>query len=63
MLKWKELVGCLSHEEQIRWDEIKTIFLKNKMIRGEDKLGQAVVALSNLTDNIEMIKDIMAKTI
>lgn len=62
-LKWKELVGCLSHEEQIRWDEIKTIFLKNKMIRGEDKLGQAVVALSNLTDNIEMIKDIMAKTI
>ncbi|MHB8129890.1 MAG: ATP-binding protein, partial [Mobilitalea sp.] len=61
MLKWKELVGCLDSEEQRRLDEIKKIFEKNKMVKGEDKLGQAVMALSNLTDNLEMIKDIMAK--
>lgn len=61
MLKWKELVGCITKEEQDRWDEIKNIFVKNKGVKGEDRLGQAVLALSNLTDNIEMIKDIMAR--
>lgn len=60
MLKWKELVGSINEEEKKRWDEIKNIFVKNKSVKGEDKLGQAVLALSNLTDNIEMIKDIMA---
>lgn len=63
MLKWKELVGCLDEEEHLRWKEIKSIFVKNKGIKGEDRLGQAVVALGNLTDNIEKIKDIMARDI
>jgi hypothetical protein len=61
MLKWKELVGCLNSEEQRRLDEIKNIFVKNKRIKGDDKLGQAVIVLSSLTDNIEMIKEIMVK--
>ncbi len=61
MLKWKEIVGCLNNEEQKRWDDIKKIFVKNKLIKGDDKIGQAVMVLSNLTDNLEMIKDIMAK--
>ena len=61
MLKWKEIDGCLNVEEQKRWDEIKKLFVKNKMVKGDDKIGQAVMALSNLTDNIEMIKEIMAK--
>ncbi|GKX31899.1 hypothetical protein SH1V18_43790 [Vallitalea longa] len=61
MLKWKEIAGCLSSEEQKRLDEIKSIFIKNKMIKGDDKLGQAVSVLSNLTDNIEMIKDILSR--
>lgn len=59
MLKWKELVCCLNCEEQRRLDEIKKIFVKNKFIKGDDKMGQAVLALSNLTDNLEMIKEIM----
>jgi len=63
MLKWKEIVGCLNSEEQKRLDEIKSIFLKNKLIKGDDKLGQAVSVLSNLTDNIEMIKDILSGSI
>ena len=41
MLKWKELVGCITKEEQDRWDEIKNIFVKNKGVKGEDQLGQA----------------------
>jgi hypothetical protein len=61
MLKWKELVGCINSEEQRRWEEIKKIFIKNKSIKGEDKIGQAVAVLSNLTENLEMIKDIMAR--
>jgi hypothetical protein len=61
MLKWKELVGCLNSKEQRRFDEIKKIFVKNKFVKGEDKIGQAVLALSSLTENLEKIKDIMAK--
>jgi hypothetical protein len=60
MLKWKELVGCINSEEQKRWEEIKKIFIKNKLIKGDDKIGQAVAVLSNLTENLEMIKEIMA---
>jgi hypothetical protein len=62
MLKWKELACCLNSEEQRRLDEIRDIFVKNKFIKGDDKIGQAVMILSNLTDNLEMIKDIMAKS-
>ncbi|MBH1940768.1 DNA repair ATPase [Mobilitalea sibirica] len=63
MLKWKEIVGCLNSAEQTRWNEIKKIFVKNKLVKGDDKMGQAVMALSNLTESIEMIKDIMEKGI
>ncbi|WBW95191.1 DNA repair ATPase [Oceanirhabdus sp. W0125-5] len=62
MLKWKEIAGCLNSEEKERWDEIKKIFVKNKLVKGDDKIGQAVMVLSNLTENLEMIKDIMAKS-
>jgi hypothetical protein len=61
MLKWKELVGFLNSEEQKRLDEIKKIFIKNKLIKGDDKLGQVVMAISNLTENLERIKEIMAR--
>lgn len=63
MLKWKELVGCLSSEEQNRWDEIKKIFMRNKFMKGDDKMGQAVIVLSNLTHQLKMIKDILGKDI
>lgn len=61
MLKWKELVGFITEEEKIRFEEIKNTFVKNKLVKGDDKLGQAVLVLSNLTENMEMIKDILAK--
>jgi hypothetical protein len=61
MLKWKEIIGCMTEEEKHRYGEIKEIFIKNKLVKGDDKLGQAVMVLSNLTDNLEMIKDILAK--
>lgn len=61
MLKWKELVGVLDDDEAKRWTEIKEIFVKNKLVKGDDKLGQGVMALGELTDNLGMIKDILAK--
>ena len=61
MLKWKELVGCITDEEKLRFEEIKNTFVKNKLVKGDDKLGQAVLVLSNLTENMEMIKEILAK--
>ena len=61
MLKWKELVGCITEEEKKRFEEIKNTFIKNKLVKGEDKLGQAILVLSNLTENIEMIKEILEK--
>lgn len=59
ILKWKELVGCMNHEEEIRLSEIRAIYSKNKLVKGEDKLGQAVLVLSNLTDHLEKIKEIL----
>jgi DNA polymerase III delta prime subunit len=61
MLKWKELVGSINSEEQKRLDEIKNLFIKNKLVKGDDKLGQVVMAITNLTENLEKIKEIMAK--
>ena len=61
MLKWKELVGCITEEEKKRIEEIKNTLIKNKLVKGEDKLGQAILVLSNLTENIEMIKEILEK--
>jgi hypothetical protein len=61
ILKWKEIVGNLKAQEEKRLEEIRKIFVKNKGLQGEDKMGQAVRVLSNLTDNLEMIKDILAK--
>lgn len=61
MLKWKEIAGRLNDDEQKRWEDIKKIFIKNKAVKGDDKIGQAIMVLSELTGNLEMIKDILAK--
>lgn len=61
MLKWKELVGCISQEESLRYDEIKMLYNKNKIVKSDDRMGQAVVALNDLSDNISKIRDIYEK--
>lgn len=52
MLKWKEIVGCISIEEQARWGEIKDIFVRNNSIKGEDRMGQVVRALSDIAESL-----------
>lgn len=59
ILKWKELIGCIGDDEKQRLEEIRAIYGKNKLVKGDDKVGQAVVVLSDLTDNIGMIREIL----
>jgi hypothetical protein len=61
MLKWKEIVGCLSEEENRRWQEIKDLFIKNKLVKGDDKLGQAVMMLGELVDVMTQLKEMHNK--
>ncbi len=59
ILKWKEIAECISEEEQVRFEEIKSLYNKNKLAKGDDKVGQAVIVLSDLADNLGKIKDAM----
>lgn len=61
MLKWKEITGCLSSEDKLRWTEIKELFNKNKLVKGEDKMGQAVLKLSDFGEKLDTIKDVLSK--
>jgi PAS domain S-box-containing protein len=61
ILKWKEIVDCMTEDDVKRYEAIKKIYNKNKLAKGDDKMGQAVVALTDLTDQMSMIKDILNK--
>lgn len=61
ILKWKEIVDCMSEEDKARYEEIKSIFMKNKMVKGNDRMGQAVLTLTELTENLASIREILAK--
>ncbi len=58
ILKWKELNGCSSADEKLRYDEIKQLFNKSKLVKGDDKMGQAVIALNDLAENINKIRNV-----
>ncbi|MBN2898301.1 MAG: DNA repair ATPase [Clostridia bacterium] len=58
MLKWKEINDCLTEDEHQRYEEIKGLFNKNKLVKGDDKVGQAVLSLQELTAHIEKIKNV-----
>ncbi len=62
MLKWKELNSVISHEEALRLAEIRTLFLKNKLVKGDDQIGKAVLALSELSEQLGKIREILGST-
>jgi len=64
LLKFKELIGNLSDEEQQRWDAIKKTFQQNVKLRGvgsDDRVGQVVLQLSSFSEGLESIRDAMAE--
>jgi len=63
LLKFKELIGRLSPEEQTRWDEIKRIFKRNQLIRGGDQndpVSRVVAQLSGFQAGLESIQQTLA---
>lgn len=60
MLKWKEITGCSSEEEKDRYEEIKKLFIQNRLISGEDQMGKAVQVLNQLTENLDKIAEILS---
>jgi hypothetical protein len=52
LLKWKELTNSLSEKDQIRWDEIKKSFNQFKLVKSDDKTGQALLQLGKISDGL-----------
>jgi hypothetical protein len=63
LLKFRELNGYITPEQQARWDEIKKTFGKNKLVGEEDKIGQVILQLSNFSDGLEQIRSTLNKGI
>ena len=64
LLKYKELTNKLTKEENQRWNEIKTIFEKNNKLKGfgnKNEMAQVLSQLMNFGENLEGIKEILAK--
>lgn len=61
MLKWKEIAGRLNEQERLRWEQIKEQFNKNKLVKGDDKIGQAVLMLSEFNSSLNRMADVMTQ--
>ncbi|MCB9202523.1 MAG: DNA repair ATPase [Flavobacteriales bacterium] len=64
LLKLRELMNLLSNEEKSRWEEIKTTFQKNqkfKSLGDNDRMSQIVALLSEFSDGLNGIKDVLKK--
>lgn len=64
MLKFKHLMNWQTPEEAKRWEQIKRAFNKNKVLRGldaSDSMVQVIAQLSEFSDGLEGIKQILQK--
>lgn len=64
MLKLKELMGNMTETDQKRCDDIKTTFIKNKTLKGlgeNDRMAQVVALLSDFSDGLKGIKDVLGR--
>lgn len=64
LLKYKELANNLSNDEQLRWETIKTTFVKNNKLKGfgnQNEMAQVLGQLVQFSDNLEGIKEVLAK--
>ncbi|MEO1981926.1 MAG: AAA family ATPase, partial [Fuerstiella sp.] len=62
LLKFKELTGLLRDDEAERWDDIKRTFRQNVKLKGfssDDKTGQVIATLGNLSDGLDAIRKAM----
>lgn len=61
LLKWKELACGLSEKEELRWNEIKDIYNKNRIAKSANKIDQAVIKLGDFSQKLEMIRDVLER--
>lgn len=64
LLKFKELTGKLTAEEQARWDDIKQTFQRNNRLRGigdDDKTAQVLLELAQFNDNLKQVGDAVSQ--
>ncbi len=62
LLKFRELTGLLTDAEAERWDDIKRTFRQNVKLKGfsgDDKTGQVIATLGNLSDGLDAIRKAM----
>ena len=66
LLKFRELTGLLSDEEQDRWEEIKRTFRQNVKMRGisdDDRTGQVIATLMTLNDGLDSIRKTLRESV
>jgi hypothetical protein len=63
-LKFKEIIGDLTKDEQARWDDIKRTFQRNTIARGtggeEDPVGRVVAQLHGFQSGLDGIREALA---
>ncbi|MFP6611132.1 MAG: hypothetical protein VB835_02390, partial [Pirellulales bacterium] len=60
LLKFKELTGMLSEEENNRWEQIRRTFSRNLKFRGldeGDKFGQVIAQMDVFSDGLDSIRN------
>jgi hypothetical protein len=66
VLKFKELMGILTTEDQERWDSIKYAFVESVRMSGldsEDQAGQLMRQLASMRDGLESIRQVISRAI
>jgi len=64
LLKYKELRGILTPDEQNRWESIKTTFMKNNKLKGfggKNEMAQVLSQMMAFSDNLEGIRAVLQK--
>ncbi len=64
LLKFKEMVGWITQEEQIRWEEIKTKFQRNQKMQGfgenQNQMTMILAQMESVSDGLIGIKDVLS---
>lgn len=64
LLKFKEMTGWITPEEQARWDDIRQTFRRNNRVRslgGEDASAKLIAQVADFTEGVASIREVLAQ--
>ncbi|ALI99984.1 DNA repair ATPase [Rufibacter tibetensis] len=64
MLKFKQLIGVATPEENQRWEDIKIAFVRNNKLKGfgdGNQVGQVLAQMENISDGLAGIKQVLSE--